>query len=642
MSHIKILPALVINKIAAGEVIDRPAAVVKELIENSIDAMASKIDTYLEDGGRKMIRISDDGIGMDAEDLSLAFQSHATSKLLNADDLFAIHTLGFRGEALPSIGAVSRASIISRTKGSIQGAEIAIDGGVLGQIKDCGAPEGTQVEVGDLFFNVPVRKKFLRTIPTEMAYISEVLTRFALSYPAIHFTLMHNARTVFNLPPVRETAERIATFFGDEMRNSLIPVFLREEMFTLSGYIAPPFFDKANARMQFIFLNGRYIKDSAIFRAINESYHGKLMHKRYPIVFLFLQLDPSEVDVNVHPTKTEVRFRNTSTIYNYVLSALKEGLNKSAPKSSEVASFSQRPEMESAKAEDAGFVKRSLWEQFSLRKTDEIRDTKGDADIPSSFSGTSTSNLNADTPFHNREILPPLSERHKDVNAEELLSARKSETDSTAQTPETPDRTENTFSAEGVKKKKVSFQIHNAFIVEETDDGINIIDQHALHEIILYHEIERNLHSSRSLSQRLLIPEMIELSPKDFFSITSIKKYLEELGVEIEEFGQRTIVIRAFPQILRHLPGKEFIESLLAELSEENSLKGKDKMLNKLISVMACKGAVKAGQRLEPQEIEELLKMKKSMNAYTNNCPHGRPTTLFFSLCELQKQFKRK
>ncbi|TVM04169.1 MAG: DNA mismatch repair protein MutL [Candidatus Brocadia sp. WS118] len=640
MSHIKILPASVINKIAAGEVIDRPAAVVKELIENSIDAMASRIDTYLEDGGRKMIRISDDGIGMDAEDLSLAFQSHATSKLLNADDLFAIHTLGFRGEALPSIGAVSHATIISRTKGAVQGTEITINGGVLSQMKECGAPEGTQVEVRDLFFNVPVRKKFLRTIPTEMAYISEVLTRFALSYPAIHFTLMHNTRTVFNLPPVREAAERIATFFGDEMRNHLIPVFLREEMFALSGYIAPPFFDKANARMQFIFLNGRYIKDSAIFRAINESYHGKLMHKRYPVVFLFLQLDPSEVDVNVHPTKTEVRFRNTSTIYNYVLSALKEGLNKSAPKSSEVASFSQRPEMESARAEGAGFVKRSLWEQFSFRKTEEIKDTKGCADIPPAISGMS--NRNAFTPFHNREILPPLSEKRKEERNEEFLNARKSETDSNAQAPKAPDRGENTFFAEGINEKKVSFQIHNAFIVEETDDGVNIIDQHALHEIILYHEIERNLHSSQSLSQRLLIPEMIELSPKDFFSITSIKKYLEELGVEIEEFGQRTIVIRAFPQVLRHLPGKEFIESLLTELSDENSLKGKDRILNKLISVMACKGAIKAGQRLEPQEIEELLKMKKSMNAYTNNCPHGRPTTLFFSLCDLQKQFKRK
>ncbi|OHB40498.1 MAG: hypothetical protein A2069_00710 [Planctomycetes bacterium GWB2_41_19] len=593
MSQIKVLPESVINKIAAGEVIDRPASVVKELIENAIDARASRIDTYLEDGGRKLIRVSDDGIGMDAEDIALAFQSHATSKLQNADDLFAVRTLGFRGEALPSIGAVSHAGIISRVRGAIHGAEIKIDGGVLGKVKERGAPEGTQVEVRELFFNTPVRKKFLKSIPTEMAYISEVLTKFSLSYPVIHFTLMHNNRTVFNLPTVQDTAERIATFFGEEMEKHLIPIFLREEMFTLSGYIAPPFFDKSNARMQFIFLNGRYIKDNAIFRAINEAYHGKLMHKRYPIVFLFLQVEPSEIDVNVHPTKIEVRFRNTSAIYNYVLSALKEGLNKSTTKNISVPPLIPRLEREAARGEEFDLIKKSLWERFSLEKEDGGK-----------------------------------SRIYSDIQAN-----RKMETEENAKA----------FPAEvRTKTRRTCFQIHNAFIIEETEGGLNIIDQHALHEIILYHEIERNLQSSKSLSQRLLIPEMVELSPKDFFSIISLKEYLGTLGLEVEEFGQHTIVIRAFPQILKHLNAKEFIESLLAELGAEDSLKGKDKILNKLINIMACKGAVKAGQRLEPQEIEALLEKKKSINAYTNNCPHGRPTTLYFSLDELQKQFKRK
>jgi len=593
MSQIKVLPESVINKIAAGEVIDRPASVVKELIENAIDARASRIDTYLEDGGRKLIRVSDDGIGMDAEDIALAFQSHATSKLQNADDLFAVRTLGFRGEALPSIGAVSHAGIISRVRGAIHGAEIKIDGGVLGKVKERGAPEGTQVEVRELFFNTPVRKKFLKSIPTEMAYISEVLTKFSLSYPVIHFTLMHNNRTVFNLPTVQDTAERIATFFGEEMEKHLIPIFLREEMFTLSGYIAPPFFDKSNARMQFIFLNGRYIKDNAIFRAINEAYHGKLMHKRYPIVFLFLQVEPSEIDVNVHPTKIEVRFRNTSAIYNYVLSALKEGLNKSTTKNISVPPPIPRLEREAARGEEFDLIKKSLWERFSLEKEDGGK-----------------------------------SRIYSDIQAN-----RKMETEENAKA----------FPAEvRTKTRRTCFQIHNAFIIEETEGGLNIIDQHALHEIILYHEIERNLQSSKSLSQRLLIPEMVELSPKDFFSIISLKEYLGTLGLEVEEFGQHTLVIRAFPQVLKHLNAKEFIESLLAELGAEDSLKGKDKILNKLINIMACKGAVKAGQRLEPQEIEALLEKKKSINAYTNNCPHGRPTTLYFSLDELQKQFKRK
>lgn len=622
MSKIKILPSSVINKIAAGEVIDRPASVVKELIENAIDAGASRIDTYLEDGGRKLIRVSDDGIGMDTEDLAIAFQSHATSKLHSADDLFSIHSLGFRGEALPSIGAISHACIISREKGTIHGAEIRIDGGVLGQIKERGAPEGTQVEVRDLFFNTPVRKKFMKTAPTEIAYISEVLTRFSLSYPKIHFTLMHNNRMVFNLPPVHDIAERIGMFFGEEMRKHLISVFLREEMCALSGYIVPPFFNKANARMQFIFLNGRYIKDSAIFRAIHEAYHGKLMHKRYPIVFLFLQVEPSEVDVNVHPTKIEVRFRNTNVMYNYILSALKEGLNKSTTQPATILSPIQELERESIKTKGVDLIRKSLWEQFSFKRADELSTGHGL------------------TKRH--EHTSPLCEG---ANRDDEKSALKpiSKIDNDIQTSRETDKEEKIRIPEGIMRSgRVYLQIHNSYIVEETEDGLNIIDQHALHEIILYHEIESSIRASRSFSQRLLIPELVELNPKDFFSVISLREYLESIGIEAEEFGQHTVVIRSFPQILKHLNAKAFIEEILAELSEEDFLKGKDKILSKLISVMACKGAIKAGQRLEPQEIEELLEKKRSIHAYIHNCPHGRPTALNFSLDELQRQFKRK
>lgn len=488
------------------------------------------------------------------------------------------------------------------------------------------------------FFNVPVRKKFLRTIPTEMAYISEVLTRFAISYPAIHFTLWHNNRTVFNLPPVRDTAERIAACFGEEMKKHLIPVFLREEMFALSGYIAPPFFDKANARMQFIFLNGRYIKDSAIFRAIHESYRGKLMHRRYPIVFLFLQVEPSEVDVNVHPTKIEVRFRNTGAIYNYILSALKEGLSKSATKCVGVPS-SLKLEKELVGGLEAARVKKSPWEQLSFGKAEKPEIRGGE--FPLSFVRKDV--LHAFTPLNSKEIQSPSLAKGVGWGLGEFSDGKKPETGGSVRTGADADKEEKKVrTPEDVNKKRTYFQIHNAFIVEETDDGLNIIDQHALHEIILYHEIERGMLTSKPLSQRLLIPELVELGPKDYFSILSLKGYLGELGVEIEEFGQRTVVVRAFPQLLKRLHGREFIESVLAELGGEDYLKGKENITNKLISIMACKGAVKAGQKLEPQEIEALLRIKRTINAYTNNCPHGRPTTLHFSLDDLEKQFKRK
>ena len=609
MSIIKILPVSLINKIAAGEVIERPASIVKELVENAIDAKASKIDVYLEDGGRKLIRVTDDGIGMDAEDLALAFQSHTTSKLQNEDDLFAINTLGFRGEALPSIGAVSHACIISRLRGTASGAEIRIDGGAAGKVREKGAPEGTQVEVRGLFFNMPVRKKFLKAIPTEMAHIAEVLTRFALCYPSIHFTLTHNNRVVFNLPQVRDTAERIATFFGEEMRSHLIPVLHREELFTLTGFIVPPFFDKANARMMYIFLNGRYIKDNAIFRAINESYHGKLMHKRYPIVFLFLQVKPSEVDVNVHPTKIEVRFRNSSFIYSSVLTALKEGLNKSEVKPVNFKNPVSIPEGKVSGAAGLDYIRKSLWEQYSSGKdTDKIPASeiiKPEMEFTPLSASFDTGSSAPNFQHSELETLPGIGNQYREHGA--------------------------------------YFQVHNTFIIEEINGGLNIIDQHALHEIILYHEIESSLQKAEKLSQRLLIPELVELGPKDFFCVISLKEYLELLGIELEEFGQQTIVIRSFPQILKNINIREFIESLLVELGDnEEYLKDKEKILNKLMSIMACKGAVKAGQKLELEEIKALLGKRNTMNLYTNNCPHGRPTTLFFSLDELQKQFKRK
>ncbi|MCF6147947.1 MAG: DNA mismatch repair endonuclease MutL [Candidatus Kuenenia sp.] len=591
MGKVKILPPSVINKIAAGELIDRPAAVVKELIENSIDAGAKRIDVYLEDGGRKLIRISDDGSGMDAEDLALVFKSHTTSKLSSAEDLFAIHTLGFRGEALPSIGAVSYARITTRVKGAISGAEIKIEGGRIGKVKECGAPEGTQIEVQELFFNTPVRKKFMKTVPTEMSYISDVLTRFALCYPNIHFTLRHNNRTVFNLPPVQEIIERIEGFFGNELKKHLLSVFLREELFTLRGFVAPPFLNKANARLQFIFLNGRYIKDTAIYRAISEAYQGKLMNKRYPIVFLFLTVKPSEVDVNVHPTKTEVRFRNKSVVFNYVLSTLKDALNKSQAKPIDIAAPEKIFQRDKANITSAAYNNRSLWEQFSFENTEE------------KTSGTHNGTKSVPVPLKKEELLVD-----KDV----------------------------------VVIKKRYFQLHNTFIVEETNEGMNIIDQHALHEIILYHEILKGLQSSQSPRQRLLIPELVELNPKDFFFVLSIRAQLEDVGIEIEEFGSNTVMIRSFPQILKHLNGKEFIENLTHDFGEEDCRKGNEGIINKLVNIMACKAAIKAGQKLDYQEIDTLMEKKKNINAYTNNCPHGRPTTLSFSLDELYKHFKRK
>ena len=588
MSKIKILPQTVVNKIAAGEVIERPASILKELIENSIDAGATHIEVQLEDGGKKLIRVSDNGIGMDRDDVELAFASHATSKLQSDDDLFSINTLGFRGEALPSIGAVSQARIISRPRGTLIGSEIQIEGGNLHKIKEKGAPEGTQVEARNLFYNTPVRRKFLKSTHTEIAHISETVTRFALAYPKIHFSTVNNGKNVLNLPPTKDLKERITAIFGDEIGKNLITINSKEPNISIYGYILPPTYNRPNTKMQFVFLNGRYIRDNIISHAINAAYLNLLMSKRSPIVFLSLQIDNKEVDVNVHPTKIEVRFKTAGLIHDQVYSALHTALTGTEFHSSlKATSLPEHANVETSSHEKKESVMKSMSDFFSR-------------------------SLDNKTPYHKDE--------HK-------------------QTYFPPSKTEHLFKRESAFTSYL--QIHNSYIVEETTDGLNIIDQHALHEIVLYHEIWEQIKSSKLLKQNLLIPELIELTPRDYVTILSLKDELDSLGLEIEEFGKSTIAIRAHPQILKNLDCRELIQDLLEEIDSDEIKSDTDSILRKIVKIMACKGAVKSGQRLSQQEIQSLLEKKKD-NTITSFCPHGRPTTLEFKISELEKQFKRK
>jgi DNA mismatch repair protein MutL len=584
MPKIKILPQLVTNQIAAGEVIERPASVVKELIENAIDADATRIDIHLEDGGKKLIKVIDNGTGMCSEDLALAFLTHATSKIEKAADLFDVVTMGFRGEALPSIGAVSQSSIISRPHDSNVGAEIEIKGGVLGKLKDCGASPGTQVEVQNLFFNTPVRRKFLKTTPTEMAHISEILTRLSMAFPTIHFTLTHENRKVFNLPPASDIKERIHTFFGKEIGENLIPVKCREPNMEVWGYIMPPAHDRPNTKKQFTFVNGRYTRSSVVYRAITEAYHGLLTNRRYAIVFMFLQIDPHEVDVNVHPTKIEVRFKNSNQVHGAILSTLREALSK---------------------GKTTVPIKKVVRDEVLV--TSEEKSTK-------EYSLTNTSSLDPQPSMTLTISQPP-------------------KTGSFTIEKQTPMRLQLSH--------KPVLQLHASYIIEETSEGLNIIDQHALHEIILYHEIKQRIAQSKLISQQLLIPELIELSPKDFFTMLNLKEGLERLGMDIEEFGQNTVIIRSLPQILKDLDCKDFINNLLHEVGDNETTGDANVVFEKLIKVMACKGAVKAGQKLTVEEIGSLLQRRKDF-AITSNCPHGRPTTLSFSIRELEGLFKRR
>ena len=592
MPRIKVLPETVVTKIAAGEVIERPASVLKELVENAIDAGATQIEIQLEEGGKKLIRVSDNGVGMDADDLKIAFLSHATSKLRSDDDLFSIDTLGFRGEALPSVGSISQTRIISRTKDALIGSEIQIEGGQLGKIKEKGAPEGTQIDVQNLFYNTPVRRKFLKSTQTEMAHISEMVTRFALSYPNIHFTTLHNGKNVLIFPNAKNLKERINTIYGKEISENLLEINLKEPDISIYGYILPPTHNRPNTKMQFIFLNGRYIRDNIIFHAINAAYRNLLMSRRSPIVFLNLQIDSREVDVNVHPTKIEVRFKNTGLIHDQLYATIRSALMQTESHTSfQATSQHNRPNAESSTTAANTFVGGV---EAQLRQDKEV-----------------SSSPDKETPYrkdeHKQDVLPSAEDKPLFKQESKLTS---------------------------------HIQIHNSYIIEETAEGLNIIDQHALHEVVLYHEIMEHIKSSRLAIQKLLIPALIELAPRDFVTIMSLKEKFDTLGLEIEEFGKSTIAIRTHPQILKNLDFHSLIQSVLEEIDSDDVKGETDNILSKIVEVMACKGAVKAGQRLASQEIQSLLEQRKD-NIVTSFCPHGRPTALEFKISELEKQFKR-
>jgi len=592
---ILILPQNIANKIAAGEVIERPASVVKELVENAIDAGAHKIAVDLENGGAALIRVVDDGCGMDESDLALAFLSHATSKLKEEADLFRIATMGFRGEALSSIGAVSHARIVSRTADSDEGHQAEVDGGVIGPVTACGAPVGTQVEVRNLFYNVPVRRKFLKSTATEMAHTSEAITRLALGHPGEQFILTHNGRIVFNLPPAPDRGQRIGEFFGREIAENLIPFRQRRGGIQIEGYLLPPAIDRSSTVMQYTYVNGRYVRDRSLSHAIMEAYQGMMLPQRRPVCFIFLTVDSSEVDVNVHPTKIEVRFRHGRQVHNELLEALRSALReaKLTPQVA-ISALGQQASGETQQVKES--IQRAVWDFFGSKRG---------------------------------EGKPP---QHADALRPVIGAARE----------DTPPPTGTRTPSE--QKLQVRFgnsvQVLDSYIIEETNEGINLIDQHALHERLLYNEMKRRLAGGPLNSQRLLVPELVELPRQEFYALVELREELARFGLVMEPFGDSTIIVRAFPQVLRSFDARAFFRDLIDEFEGPERLGKVEGRFEKLLKVIACKGAIKAGQRLGPSEVRHLLQRRAS-EEQTDTCPHGRPTAIFLSRKELERQFRR-
>jgi DNA mismatch repair protein MutL len=601
------LPPSVVNQIAAGEVIERPASVVKELMENSLDAGATRVDVAVEQGGLELIRVSDNGRGIPAEEFPLAVASHATSKIRDANDLFRVGTLGFRGEALASIAAVSRLSLRSRAQDAATGAELEVVGGVASEVTPCGLPPGTTLEIANLFFNTPVRRKFLKSAQTEMGHISEAFTRLALAHPHLHFTLRHNDRLVHELPAGEEWLERIRRVYGQELTDALLWVESTEGEIELAGYVAEPSQSRANARMQYLFLNGRFIRDRSLQHALAEAYRGLMLTGRQPITFLSLKMPPDVVDVNVHPTKLEVRFQDGGRIYSQLLGTLRTKFLTS--------DLTARLQPVGAGAVPAPSAP---WEQAEFGGAGAAIETlRGN--------GHAAAELFAPWSAHDAASSAPL---------EITLLDRPN---FAAPPPHaTPAPAWDRESQAGVP----AMQIHNRYLITENGDGLVVIDQHALHERILYEQLKRRILAGPLESQRLLVPEPVDLSAAEAALALEHAETLEQLGLEVQPFGGDTVLVLSQPVLLARHKVRDLLREVLEKVQAGGRSPERRDLLDELLHMMSCKAAVKAGDRLAAAEIQALLRQRHLVED-AHHCPHGRPTALFFTREELDRQFKR-
>ena len=589
MGRIVVLDENMVNMIAAGEVIERPASVVKELVENSIDAGATKIIIAVEDGGRKLISVTDNGCGMDAEDLVCAFEPHTTSKIKTSDDLRAISTLGFRGEALASIASVAQVKGVSRTKDQLAGNCVEIDCGSKSEIMPTSADIGTMIQVRDIFYKLPARRKFLKSANTEMAHIVEQFTRIALANTSTGLALIHNGKEVYRLGAEQGIRSRIAELFSPEIADELLETESEERGLHIKAYLGRPAIAATSNRLQFIFLNSRFIRDKFISHAIKEAYRGSIDPSRFPAAFIFIRMSCEDYDVNVHPTKIEVRFYNANLVHSQILACIREKLLGT--------------------------------DLDTLARTPQVH---GLGTLEDTARGLPRNRIT--------EAMEEFFKRHRPAGQRQIDFATSHTYHGQAQ--------------ESARAQQVAFtdrkhmQIHDSFIIAENDEGFVIIDQHALHERITYEHLKKRVGDNPLESQKLLVPESIQLTKAQIDVLENNAGLIEKLGIELVGFGPKTVAIQSFPVLLAKAEPVDFIRDVIDILSEKGDTLDSDSLLDEVLHMAACKAAIKAGTKLTDGEIEQLIADKDTVEN-SSHCPHGRPTVLKFSLAELEKQFKR-
>ncbi|MEW8026143.1 MAG: DNA mismatch repair endonuclease MutL [Candidatus Thiodiazotropha sp.] len=587
---IRILPPQLINQIAAGEVVERPASVVKELVENSLDAGARQIDVEVDQGGIKRILIRDDGVGIEQRELSMALSRHATSKVIQFEDLESLHSMGFRGEALPSISSVSRLRLISRHQEAKEAWEVAGDGSdTVSEPKPAAHPPGTSVEVCDLFYNTPARRKFLRTEKTEFNHISSLFQRFALVHFDVGFSLHHNRRQIFALPSCHDRQDRegrIRELLGAGFMDQALAIEEQTGDMILSGWVARPSFSRSQADMQYFYVNRRMVRDKLVTHAVRQSYQDVLYHGRHPAYLLFLGLDPRKVDVNVHPTKHEVRFRDSRSVHDFIYRGLHRLLAQTRPQPN------QTPV-----AETVPSLKQPVYDR-SQQKGMDLRVAQRPAAYRAAFAAQQPTYAQGDDAAETSqaERIPPLG------------------------------------FALG--------QLHGVYILAQNDAGLVLVDMHAAHERITYERFKQTHNGDGITSQPLLVPVTVAVSASEADLVEEYQPLLGRLGIEVSRLGKDSLAIRTIPALLRGADAEKLLRDLLADLAEYGHTDRMQVEIEKVLATMACHGSVRANRRLELDEMNALLRdMERTERA--DQCNHGRPTWVQMSLNDLDRLFLR-
>jgi DNA mismatch repair protein MutL len=652
MGRIRILSDLVANQIAAGEVVERPASVVKELLENSLDARATRIRIEVEAGGRKLIRITDNGHGMVKDDALLAFERHATSKLRTSDDLLFISTLGFRGEALPSIASVSRLTLETRSSEDEAGTVVEIAGGNILRVEDAGLPTGTTITIRDLFFNTPARRKFLKSEQTELSHIAALVTHYALAHPTKHFELHSATQALLTAPSVPNAADRLFQIFGKETSNYMLsttaemdftraglpepPPWKRDFDYTppepgflrITGFVSKPELQKLNRNAMYVFVNQRLVRDKLILHALTEAYRNIIPPTSYPVVLLFLEMPPQEVDVNVHPAKTEVRFRQPSFVHDFVRDTVRTTLMQARPAASFATALNSPHGASSSLLIDVSPLPdgptQPVFDPISFQSE---HDPSADDTVPFPTASSPTFNLAA-------PIVPPSPGRFAFPGHSIPVGYEASEP---TYEPASPQQADTLYALSTLKPLG---QFRDSFILATNEEGLWIIDQHVAHERILFEKVLRERDTEQVQRQRLLMPLLVDLLPAQMITFAEIAEELERNGFEAEPFGPRTLAIKAAPVGLEGVELERMLEEVLAVTDRNQQTENSEARRRRIAASIACHAAIKINQLLDPAKIEWLLNAL-AKTEHPTACPHGRPIALRYSHKDIAKAFQR-